>query len=298
MQAAATSCLENASRKPEGHSSRARAAFSMAELLVVILIIGIMAALLLPVLSKAKEQSAGAACLDNQKQLAAAQHMYAEDNADRIVQMADYASGQEIYPAGGFWGGPRPGPILWSNVEVAWEGVQTGLRTSNAFYFYCYNVDAYHCPADSRATHAPSPNHPDGWAYDSYARTQNLGGEPQHDFWGAGDTYRKLSTILRPAATFSMMEGADWRGYNVGTWAVYWSEGGFDWQSPPATSHMRASSVGFADGHAILHKWANPAVVAAGQGAAQGRDVSAWVGPVGGADYYFIYNGYLFPSHP
>jgi type II secretory pathway pseudopilin PulG len=270
----------------------------LVELLVVVVIIAIMASLLIPVLSKAKQQSAGAKCLDNQKQLAIALHMYAEDNADRIVQTADYLTGEEIYPAGGFWGGPRPSPHLWSNPETALQAVQNGLIASNAFYFYCGNLAIYHCPGDSRTTRSPFLDHPNGWAYDSYARTQNLGGEPHHEFWGAGDTYRKLTAILRPAATFSMMEGADWRGYNVGTWSVFWSEGGFDWQNPPAVSHLRASSVGFADGHAILHKWADPVVVAAGQGAAQGRSEAEWAGPPSGADYNFIYNGYLFPGHP
>ncbi len=298
MQAVATSCVEVGCRNREAIAPRpAAGAFSFVELLVVIVIIGIMAVLLLPVLAKAREQSAGAACLDNQKQIATALHMYAEDNADRIVQMADYASGQEIFPAGGFWGGPRPGPAVWSNAAVALQAVQTGLRSSNAFYFYCNNLGAYHCPADLRAAHAPFPDNPNGWAYDSYARTQNLGGEPRFDYWGAGDTYRKLSAIVRPAATFSMMEGADWHGYNVGTWAVFWSEKGFAWAGPPAMSHVSASSVGFADGHAILHKWANPAIVAAGQRAAQGRDVSDWAGPIDGTDYSFIYNGYLFPGH-
>jgi type II secretory pathway pseudopilin PulG len=299
MQAAATSCVEDGSMKREENAPRASAgAFSFVELLVVIVIIGIMAALLLPVLAKAREQSAGASCLDNQKRLATALHMYAEDNADRIVQMADYASGREIYPAGGFWGGPQPRPTFWSNGAVALEAVHTGLTSSNAFYFYCNNLGSYHCPADLRAGRAPFPDNPNGWAYDSYARTQNLGGEPQLDYWGAGDTYRKLSAILRPASTFSMMEGADWHGYNVGTWAVFWLDKGFAWQSPPAMSHVSASSVGFADGHAMLHKWADSAVIAAGRGASQGRDVSDWPGPDNGADYHFVYDGYLFPGHP
>jgi prepilin-type N-terminal cleavage/methylation domain-containing protein len=293
--------LETPFRKDHSGKRRgenAAPAFSLIELMVVIVMIAIMAALLLPVLSKARLQSAAASCLDNQKQLAAALHMYTEDNADRIVQIADYNTGREIYPAGGFWGGPQPGPSNWANAAQALAAAQAGLRDSNAFYYYCNNTGSYHCPADTRTARVPSPDNPNGWAYDSYSRTQNLGGEPDFDYWGAKATYTKMSAILQPGATFSLIEAADWHGYNVGTWAVFWSDDGFEWEDPPALSHLRNSSVGFADGHAILHKWNDPAIVAAGQGAAQGHSESSWTGATRGLDYSFVYGGYLFPGHP
>ncbi|MGA2174939.1 MAG: type II secretion system protein [Verrucomicrobiota bacterium] len=285
-------------RRRERKAFRAAArAFSLIELMVVIVIIAIMAALLLPVLSKARQQSAAAGCLGNQKQLVTALRMYTEDNGDRIVQMADYTTGREIYPAGGFWGGPQPLPSTWTNASCALAAVQRGLTGSNALYFYCNNLGSYHCPGDMRDTRVPSTNSPNGWAYDSYARTQNLGGEPYRNYWGAKATYTKMSAIQQPSATFSMMEGADWRGYNVGTWVVVWSGDGFQWKDPPATSHNKVSSVGFADGHGVLHKWTDPAVAAAGQGAAQGFSKTNWTGATNGPDYFFVYNGYLFPGH-
>ena len=274
------------------------AAFSVVELLVVIVLIAIMAALLLPALDKAKEQSKAAACLNNEKQLAAALHMYAEDNADRIVQMADYDTGDDIYPAGGFWGGPVPGVSEWSNQAAAFAAVVTGLQTTNALYSYCENISAYHCPADPRLQRIPAPNKPNGWAFDSYSRTQNTGGEPYDDFWGAGATYMKMTEILRPSETFAMMESADWRGYNVGTWVVQWKERTFEWVDPPSFWHLNVSSSGFADGHGELHKWADPAILAAGHAAALGLNASDWTGPTNGPDYQFVDSHYLFPGHP
>jgi prepilin-type N-terminal cleavage/methylation domain-containing protein len=271
--------------------------FSLTELLVVVVIIAIMAALLMPALSKAKHQVTAAACLGNQKQLASAFHMYTQDNSDRIVQMADYVTGETFYPAGGFWGGPTPGPS-WPNASIALVAAQNGLRSSNALYYYCNNAGAYHCPGDPRILRSPTTHDPNGWAYDSYARTQNLGGEPYDNYWGAGATYAKMSAIFLPSATFSMFEVADWRGYNVGTWVVNWMGPGFEWQDPPAIWHVNVSSVGFADGHGELHKWLDSAIVNASHGASEGRAESSWTGPTEGPDYRFVYNGYQFPGHP
>jgi prepilin-type N-terminal cleavage/methylation domain-containing protein len=276
----------------------ASGAFTLVELLVVISIIAIMAAMMLPALSKAKQQVLAAKCLSNQKQLADAFHMYTQDNSDRIVQMADYVSGADIYPAGGFWGGPVTPPTTWTGASNALYAVQTGLQTSNAFYFYCNVVGIYHCPGDMRMQNNPTPASLNGWGYDSYARTQNLGGEPYDDYWGAGATYTKLSTITMPSTTFAMIENADWRGYNVGTWVVDWAGDSFSWESLPTLWHMNVDSISFADGHAELHKWLDPAIITAGQGAAQGLALVNLNGPTNGVDYLYVYKGYQFPGHP
>src|SRR6185437_16757024 len=77
--------------------------FTLIELLVVIALIAILAGLLLPALAKAQANAQKVYCLNNQKQLQLAWHMYAGDHNDSLAPNAWEAGANGLSPQTASW---------------------------------------------------------------------------------------------------------------------------------------------------------------------------------------------------
>jgi prepilin-type N-terminal cleavage/methylation domain-containing protein/prepilin-type processing-associated H-X9-DG protein len=107
-----------------------RKAFTLIELLVVIAIIGILAALLLPTLGKAREKAAAAQCCSNLHQISIAMTQYADDNND-------------MFPESG-------NTIKWDQVDTT-----TGLPSwMQQIFPYTKSQTIYHCPLDRASNYS------------------------------------------------------------------------------------------------------------------------------------------------
>lgn len=238
-------------------------AFTLVELLIVIAVIAILAALLLPVLDKAKQKAQGISCLNNLRQLSAGCKMYADDNHGNLVSS---------WPIG--WGTYPVNPYSWCPGWVSYDEPQDPIDggygpdpqfnctnvyalQQGAIWQYVKNADAYRCPADYRSLGGRL-------VVRSYSMNSWINGRSDGDPTGsttfmtpdqdAGLTYaffRTENQLRQPAQTWCLID-EDGSSINDAMFVLDMADDQNAIADLPATRHGSSFNLGFADGHAEL----------------------------------------------
>lgn len=213
-------------------------AFTLVELLLVIGIIAILAALLLPTLSAAKARACRIQCLSNQRQLGVAWELYSSDANDLLaLNLGSYINGVHRSP---------PGCWVTGN---AFCDADPATITSGTLFPYVGAVQLFHCPADqSVVTGTTLPR------LRSLSLSGYMGGEDYETNFLI-QLVLKSTTIRHPSKALTFLD-EDARSIDEGLF-LYSSQVD-EWLNIPARRHQNGLVLLFADDHAEYWKWLGP----------------------------------------
>jgi prepilin-type N-terminal cleavage/methylation domain-containing protein/prepilin-type processing-associated H-X9-DG protein len=242
-------------KQPKQHLRNVReGAFTLIELLVVIAIIAILAALLLPVLGRAKGSARASICLSNTRQLNVAWVLYSDDHSGRLAyNLGGNAAQRQV---------AQHTNANWVNNILTWDldSDNTNLATITEASLGPYSQKScaiYRCPSDNVTSSLQTSA---GWQnrIRSYSMNAMIGNAGDISATGSNlnNPYYKqffsIAEIPHPEGIFVFLDehpDSINDGYFVNQ--AYYSQ----WLDLPASYHNGGAAFSFADGHAEVHHW-------------------------------------------
>ena len=255
------------------------------ELLITIAIIAILAALLLPTLSRAREEGRGIVSLSNLRQLTFAMHVYAGDHDDHLPYNMGVEGTHNTVASGEY--------LNWVNNVMNWEldeeNTNTTLLTIGGLGPYVAEVGkVFKCPSDNVLSERQRKA---GWTMRvrSYSMNAMLGNAGEFMEGGSNKNnpgykqFLRLGDVKEPSRIFAFVEehpdSID-DGYFLNKFHSY------SWNDLPASYHNGKASFSFADGHSESRRWRNGSTAPPPQPDAAGLPISILPGQR--SDFYWV----------
>lgn len=218
-------------------------AFSLVELLVVVAIIAILAALVLPVLARAKARAQTVSCENNLKQLAVAAQMYASDNGGLLARNTPESN--------------DPSQWITGRMKSDTDATNTALLRQSKFFPYASQPEVFRCPADkstsARGGLRARSYSMNSWMGSRYMETGSYGSRP-----GGFRTFVKDTELAAAgASTLWYLTEEHEATLDDGCFLVTMDDT-LPFASFPAARHQRGYALDFVDGHAATVKLRDP----------------------------------------